>query len=159
MKVLNVHSRIIDQPKSELVGLFDTLATKNDRVFPIEKWPRMKFKEGLSLGAKGGHGPIKYTVAEIQPQQKVVFKFSKPEGFLGHHWFELIDRGADATELKHVIDIKTKGLAIFKWLLVIRPLHDALIEDALDKVENQFSSNKKKTPWSLWVRFLRALLK
>ncbi len=46
---------------------------------------------------------------------------------------------------------------VLTWPLVIRWLHDALIEDAFDKTENHFLSQKKVTSWSAWVKFLRWL--
>jgi anaerobic C4-dicarboxylate transporter len=63
------------------------------------------------------------------------------------------------TDIKHSILMQTKGTDTFLWLFVIRWLHDALIEDAFDKVENQFSEKKKKTPWNQWVKFLRSIFK
>lgn len=37
----------------------------------------------------------------------------------------------------------TTGSASLKWAIAIRWLHDAYIEDAFDKVENQFIKDKK----------------
>jgi len=42
---------------------------------------------------------------------------------------------------------------------MIRWLHDALIEEAFDKVENYFTGNKKITPYNPWVKFLREAYK
>ena len=55
--------------------------------------------------------------------------------------------------------MKTRGLASLKWLFIIRPLHDSLIEDLLDKIETQLTDSTKKSRWSLWVRFLRMILR
>ena len=55
--------------------------------------------------------------------------------------------------------MQTNLVGTLQWKTFIRVLHDALIEDAFDKVENYFSSEKKKTEWSGWVKFLRMLLK
>jgi hypothetical protein len=52
----------------------------------------------------------------------------------------------------------TVGKATAIWLMAIRPLHDALIEDAFDKLENQLTNESKTSPWSWWVKFLRRLL-
>ena len=51
--------------------------------------------------------------------------------------------------------MKTSGWATLKWVLAIRWLHDAFIEDAFDKVENNLSGSNKRTEWSKWVIFLR----
>lgn len=158
MKVYNIHQRIIHQPKSKIVPLLSTLATKEDKIWPCEQWPRMKFDRGLKLGAIGGHGPIGYSVKQIVPGEFVQFLFSRPKGFHGVHQFTIEELGPNETKLSHVIDMRVSGLAILTWPLGIRWLHDALTEDAMDKVENYFSEKKKRTPWSLWVRLLRMLL-
>jgi len=159
MKVLNIHTRVINQPKAVLDKLFKTLATKNDEIWPKETWPAMKFKDGLIQGARGGHGPIRYTIKQITPREKIVFEFTKPSGFNGIHKLEIASLDSEQTKIKHTIDVKTNFIASISWMLGIRWLHDALIEDAFDKIENQFSEEKKKTDWNLWVRILRKFLK
>ena len=51
--------------------------------------------------------------------------------------------------------MNTKGRATLIWILGIRSLHNALIEDGFDKIENNFLGNQKSTEWSFWVKFLR----
>lgn len=159
MKVLNIHHRIINQPKSALVELLKTLSTKEDKVWPHEKWPPMRFRKGLVEGAKGGHGPIGYFVKNIIPNESIEFQFTEPTGLIGIHKFEMKEINDNQTEIKHTIDMQTNLVGTLQWKTFIRVLHDALIEDAFDKVENYFSSEKKKTEWSGWVKFLRMLLK
>lgn len=55
------------------------------------------------------------------------------------------------------MDVVGKGF--LTWIIAIRPLHNALLEDALDKVENQYISEKRKTEWTVWVKILRKILK
>jgi hypothetical protein len=157
MKVTNIHTRLIDQAKGELVNLFSTLASDNDRMLATDKWPRMKLDKGLQVGSKGGHATITYFVKAYDPKQFIQFQFTL-KGFNGYHQFELQELGSKQTRLVHKIEMKTQGLATLKWLFAIRWLHDAYIEDAFDKVENQFSSVQKTTKWNLWVRFLRKVL-
>ena len=159
MKVRNIHSRVISQPKANLKELFYTLASEEDRIWPVQKWPRMKFKEGLMEGAVGGHGPISYTIQQYIPGEFIRFNFLRPEGFDGFHQLELIELAPDQTEIKHSIEMNARGVGILSWSLGIRWLHDALIEDAFDQVENQFSEQKKTTEWNWWVKFLRYVLK
>ena len=159
MKVLNIHTRVINQPKAVIDKLFKTLSTKEDKIWPKEKWPAMKFRDGLIQGARGGHGPIRYTIKQIIPSEKIEFEFTKPNGFNGIHKLELRSLDGTKTEVKHTIDADTNIGASIQWLIGIRWLHDALIEDAFDKIENQFSKEKKKTNWNLWVRILRKFLK
>ncbi|MDY8137441.1 hypothetical protein [Aquimarina sp. 2201CG5-10] len=159
MKVLNIHKRIINQPKQQVANLLGTLASREDKIWPFENWPRMKFKEGIQPGAKGGHGPIRYSVETYDPNVLIQFRFYKPKGFNGIHKLEISEIDETHTMLKHTIDMQTSGVGIFSWFFAIRWLHDALIEDAFDKVENNFGTTSKKTNWNLWVRFLRKVLK
>ena len=158
MQVLNIHKRIIIQPKDKIADLFETLATREDKVWPIPAWPRMKLDRGLEKGSKGGHGPVRYTVLDYTPREFIQFKFTSPKGFHGVHQFELSTLVPDQTELKHTIKMKTAGSGTLAWIFAIRWLHDALVEDALDKVENHFGGEKKKTKWNLWVKILRSIL-
>ncbi|MDH3245778.1 MAG: hypothetical protein OEM26_14255 [Saprospiraceae bacterium] len=159
MKVLNVHSRVIDKPAKEVATIFDHLATENDLVWPHRKWPPMRFREGVKVGAKGGHGPVRYTIEKFVPGKMIEFRFSRPRGFHGVHRLELTALNSDTSELVHAIDMEIRGLGIITWHLIIRPLHDALLEDALDQAENHFVGSNKTTPWDLWVRILRFVLK
>ena len=118
----------------------------------------MKFKDGLKVGAKGGHGPIRYTIEIFHPGEIIQFRFDKPQGFNGVHRFEIIELDSQNTFLKHSIDMKTNLRATLIWYITIKWLHDALIEDLLDRVENHYNNSKKRTKWSLWVKFLRKIL-
>ena len=121
-------------------------------IWPKEKWPPMRFKDGLKVGAKGGHGPIKYIIEKYNPGEIIEFKFIKPSGFYGIHRFELkteksmenSDVKQEKTEITHIIDMKTTGFGTILWIFFIRPLHNALLEDAFDKVENHFFNCEKK---------------
>lgn len=159
MKVLNIHTRVINQSQANVMALVKTLSSSDDKVWPTDKWPRMKLDNGLNIGSKGGHGPIKYFIQNIVPDHSIQFQFVSPKGFKGIHTFEIIEINPQQTQVKHIIDMNTQGLDSLKWHLVIRWLHDALIEDAFDKIENHFSTTPKRSSWNIWVRFLRAVLK
>jgi hypothetical protein len=158
MKVLNIHKREINQPKYEVAKLFETLATENDLMLETNKWSPMKLDNGLQVGSKGGHGPIKYFVTDYQQDNSITFQFDLT-GFNGFHKFELRELETNKTELSHIIDMTTTGSAILKWALAIRWLHDAYTEDAFDKVDNYFLADKKSSKWSCWVRILRKVMK
>ncbi len=159
MHVLNIHRRIIAQPIEKVAPLLDTLASKEDRIMPTAQWPPIRLDQGLQPGSKGGHGPIRYTVSEYLPGALVKFLFSRPRGFRGHHWFEITDLKNGQTEIKHTIDMQVVGIDILTWSFAIRWLHDALIEDGFDKIENIYLTENKKTKWTIGVRFLRWILK
>jgi hypothetical protein len=159
MKVSNIHRRIIAQPKARVEELFRTLSSKEDMMLATDKWSPMLLDNGLNVGSRGGHGPIRYTVRDYNRDNYIQFQFTKPKGFNGFHQFEISEIDANSTALKHSIDMTTVGLATLKWVLAIRWLHDAYIEDAFDKVENHFIKDKKSSKWTIWVKFLRRILK
>lgn len=158
MKVLNIHKRTLNQPKNKVSELLKTLSTEDDMIWPKEKWPKMKFSKGIKVGVKGGHGPIRYSVEKYDLDKIIQFRFYKPTGFNGIHKFEIEETGINRTEIKHTIDMKVQGKGIFVWVFAIRSLHNALIEDAFDKIENYLSGKKKSTQWNLWTKFLRKQL-
>jgi hypothetical protein len=159
MKIINIHQRIINASKAETWKLFETLSSDTDRVIATHKWPRMFMDNGLKVGSKGGHGPIGYTIQELKPTESIKFEFTKPEGFIGFHKFELTETASDKTELKHTIEMNTSFMAYIQWIIAIRWLHDAYIEDAFDKVESQLTKAEKVTHWNVWVKLLRRILR
>ncbi|TPN86296.1 hypothetical protein [Aquimarina algicola] len=158
MKVINIHKRVLNQPRSRITELLETLATDDDKIWPKEKWPTMKFQDGIKIGSKGGHGPIKYCIERYNPSEIIEFRFLKPHGFNGIHKFELTELTKEKTEIKHTIDMHTRGKGTLLWILGIKSLHNALIEDGFDKLENNFIEHQKSTKWNFWVRFLRKQL-
>lgn len=160
MNVVNIHSRIINQPIDKVSGLLETLSTVDDKIWPKDKWPPMRFNNGLKVGERGGHGIIRYSVEAYELGELVIFKFLKPKKFNGIHKFEIKEINAHETKVKHSIIMKTEGFsATFKWLFIIKWLHDALIENAFDTVENNFLEVKKHTKWNVWVSLWRFLFK
>ncbi|MBT8397363.1 MAG: SRPBCC family protein [Gemmatimonadetes bacterium] len=158
MRVSNHHSRSFGEPP-ELVGAcLDSLSGQADSLWPYERWPRMGFDRPLAVGAKGGHGPIRYFVEEYEPGRKITFRFTKPDGFQGTHGFHVTPTDSGC-ELRHVIEMRVSGPALLTWPVVFRPLHDALLEDALDKVEANLSGRAwARRDLPLVVRILRRIL-
>jgi hypothetical protein len=158
MAVINIHERELNASATEVGKLIDGLASADDKLWPRDRWPAMKFDRPLSVGAIGGHGPIRYTVESYKPSLHIQFRFTAPEGFQGSHRFEVEAMGGDKTKLRHVIEMQVQGTAWLTWSLAIRPLHDALLEDALDQAEAYTGGRPAKRGWSLWVRFLRRVM-
>ena len=73
MKVLNVHSRSINQPIEKIAPLLSSLATNKDKIWPLKKWPSMRFKDGFHEGSRGGHGPVKYFIKKLEPEHLIEF--------------------------------------------------------------------------------------
>jgi hypothetical protein len=162
MKILNVHERSMDGPRTIVSELLDGLSGPNDRLWPGDRWPAMKLDSPLNVGSVGGHGQVHYRVSEYSPGTKVAFRFNDSglvAGLEGGHWFEVISNG-EQTVLRHVIEATCNFRDWLFWAVVVRPLHDALLEDALDQAERAMTpSSNASSRWSLWVRFLRFLLK
>ena len=155
MRVNNVHSRVFAADSLERMGaLIDGLAGNDDRLWPHENWPAMRFDRPLTAGATGGHGPIRYDVVDYQPARRVRFAFTRPAGLHGYHEWA-IRPVAGGYQLRHSLVAKTTGWPVLSWPLIFRPLHDALIEDALDKAASDLGSRGPGSSWSIYVRMLR----
>lgn len=153
----NVHEREIAAPAVDVGTLIDSLASRNDRLWPRDDWPAMRLDGPLDVGAAGGHGPVRYFVTAYDPRQRVEFQFTGPAGFDGHHSFTAMSRGENSTVLRHELVMSPKGTAVFTWPLFFRPLHDALIEEALDRAEQECGATPNfPSRRSLWTQILRA---
>jgi hypothetical protein len=115
----------------------------------------MEFDRPLGVGARGGHGPIRYFVEDYAPGESVRFRFTAPRGFDGFHVYERIRTTADTAVLRHTLEMTTHGPAVLSWPVVYRPMHDALIEDSLATAEASLGQAPHIRPWSLWVRLVR----
>ena len=159
MRIENVHERVLPTGGPVAAALIDGLAGDEDRLWPHDRWPAMRFEDGLCEGSEGGHGPIRYRVIEHQPGRLVRFRFTAPEGLLGEHGYELED-GGETVVLRHVLHGRAEGRMRWQWPLLFEPLHDALIEDSFDRAVAAVS----ETPyvprrWPAQTRTLRWLLK
>ena len=159
MKVSNIHKRKIRTSKANVSTLFRSLATPHDQIWPNSKWPAIRFKSGLKVGSKGGHGRIRYTIVEFEEGSYITFRFTKPDGFDGTHALCLKAISEDECEISHIIDARASFKASLLWVFVIKWLHDALIEDAFDTIENHFSEEQKITRYNFWVQLLREFYK
>jgi hypothetical protein len=158
MRVLNVHERSFRCNPDQAAALLDALSSPKDTLWPSQHWPRMRLDAPLGLGATGGHGPIRYSVVAYEPGKKVAFEFMAPRGFIGKHWFEVLDHGASGAVLRHTIKMSLVGSALLTWPLVFRPLHDALVQDALTNAQVALGEQPTPLTWSPWVRLLRRLV-
>jgi hypothetical protein len=156
MLVRNLHEREFPLPLATVGALIDSLASCDDRLWSSDKWPPMRFDRSLAVGAVGGHGPIRYSVEDYCPGQSILFRFSAPRGFNGTHRFEVEERQG-ATILRHVLKMRAAGSALLSWPLLFRPLHDACLEDCLDRATLSLGiALERPARWSIYVRMLRA---
>ena len=158
MKVLNVHERVLATDPVRIGALIDALSSPADRLWPTHTWPRMVFDRPLGIGARGGHGPIRYFVEEYTSGQSIRFRFSGPNGFDGFHGYEIVAATGAAVLLRHALKMETRGMAWLSWPLIYRPLHDALLEDSMATAQAALGLTPRVQAWSPWVRWLRWLV-
>ncbi|MFF2700193.1 SRPBCC family protein [Streptomyces cyaneofuscatus] len=158
MGVYNVHERLLPAKGEEVGALLDTLAGEEDGLWPRRSWPPMKLDRPLAPGAAGGHGPVRYTVAAYVPSTWVRFTFSGPRGFHGFHEYAVLPVDETHTILRHTLAMNTTGPARLTWPLIWRPLHDALLEDSLDRAEGACTGTvAHPARWRPYARLLRGL--
>ncbi len=156
LPVRNTHERLVDLPIADARALLATLAGPDDRVWPTASWPRMRVDRGLVVGAVGGHGPVPYTVTEVSPD-RIAFAFAPRFGLAGGHALELEPAGR-STRVRHDLWGTPSGAMRLAWPLLFEPLHDALVEDALDRVARA-AGGPAVAVWSPQVRRLRVGLR
>lgn len=143
-----------------LGSLIDSLGSANDGLWPVAKWPTIRLDRALQVGAVGGHGPVRYVVDEYTPGRSVRFRFTAPAGFDGTHGFIVERAEGGMALLRHTLEMRAAGPALVTWPLVFRPLHDALLEDLMDRAETSLGgAPARPMEWSGYVKLLRALLR
>ena len=53
VRISNVHERTIAAPAARVGALLDTLSSADDKFWPHENWPSVKFNLPLQIGATG----------------------------------------------------------------------------------------------------------
>ena len=157
--VHNVHTRRIGADIDRVGTLIDTLAGPDDRLWPVHDWMPMRLDGPIALGAIGGHGPARYRVTGYQPGRWVRFGLVGPGFLRGFHEFSVHPCGSDVTELHHTLAVRLGILGWPIYPLVFKPLHDTVIEQALDRAECDVHGivvSPAATSW--WFRMLRALM-
>ena len=158
MKVVNIHERVLDGSVDEVGRLIDTLASPNDLLWPIDRWVPMKFDRPLCVGAVGGHGPSGTPSNLINPVAQFVFASPNRRALTALMVSRRSRPLKDRPILRHIIEMQAVGRAFFTWI-VIRPLHDALMEDALDHAEASLGKQVPERKWSCWVKVVRWIIR
>jgi hypothetical protein len=151
--VLNVHSRLLPVSLEAARSLLRDLASHEDQLWPGDRWWPQRFEGGLVVGARGGHGPVRYKVESVSPDE-VVYRFPRKSWFVGTHSFRLSDESGQVL-LTHTLRGRARGLGLLFWPLAIRPLHDALLEDVMDRAQVAVGAAASGPAHSRYVRWLR----
>ncbi|MFI9718342.1 SRPBCC family protein [Streptomyces sp. NPDC052396] len=159
MSVFNVHERVLMADAGRVGALIDTLGSHEDLLWPHRDWPPMTFDRPLSPGAMGNHGPVRYTVTAYVPATWVRFTFRAPHGFGGFHEFTALPLDEERTVLRHTLAMNVRRTARLTWPLAWRPLHDACLEDSLDRAELACTGAvERPARRSPYTRLLRGLV-
>lgn len=154
--VRNEHERVIEAPATAVGALFDRLSAADDPIFPTPAWDPMAFDGPLAVGASGGHGPVRYRVAEYEPGHRVRFDLTEPDN--GFHEISVEPLGERHCRVRHVLETAPRGLDRLLWPTVVRPLHDTIVEEVFDNAERAAAGRcAHPTRWSRRVRLLHAL--
>ena len=156
--ITNVHQRTLPVPVDEAGFLIDDLAGPNDRLWPYDRWPAIRFQRPLTVGAKGGHGPFRYKVGAYAPGRRVQFVFASPS-FEGFHEFELLQGDETHCVLRHTLMAHPSAPFSVLWSLLIGPLHDACLRDIMDRAEAATGGADRRRPHPAAVRARRLLLR
>lgn len=153
----NVQHRVIKAPADALGMLLDRFASPEDLLWPTPAWFPVVLDSGLAPGSRGGHGPIRYSVSSYEPGRRIRFEFAPGLGINGYHELAIAEEGPDRCRLTHTISAGLSGRMVLLWPLVIRWLHEALLQDLLDNAEIAVTGRLTGLParWSWWVRLLR----
>jgi hypothetical protein len=152
----NVQSREIAAPAAAVGALLDRLAGPDDVLWPTPAWPPIRFDRGLAVGAVGGHGPIRYSVAEYEPGRRLRCRFAQRAGLRGYHELRVEPCGPATCRVVHELAGTLRGSMIVGWPVAVRWLHEALIQDLLDNAERVATGRlSRPARWSAWVRLLR----
>lgn len=155
--VRNEHERVIEAPAGEVGALLDRLSAEDDPVFPTPAWVAMIFDRPLGVGATGGHGPVRYSVAEYEPGRRVRFAFTPPDN--GFHEMSVEPAGEGRCRVRHVLETELLGKNRLLWPAVVRPLHDTVIEEVFDNIERVTTGGcARPVRWSPQVRLYNRLL-
>jgi len=158
MRIRNVHERVLAVAPEDAARLIDGLAGPDDLFWPAA-WPAIAFDRPLAVDAEGGHGPISYRVSAYEPGRRVECTFTPrywlAQGLEGCHVLS-IRAMPDGCALHHELGGTISKGMLWRWPLIVRPLHDALIEDAFDSSARALGvAPERPAAWSPWVRVLR----
>ncbi|PWW62586.1 hypothetical protein [Actinokineospora spheciospongiae] len=147
----NRHERVLPADPGPLL---DAIAEPEGPLWPHHRWPALRLDRPLGPGARGGHGPVRYTCTAHEPGRLVEFTFDPGIGLRGTHTFT----ARPGRVLRHDLRARPTGAGHLTWPLAIRWLHDALIKDLLDRAATALGDPPPRpAPHSRYVRVLRAV--
>jgi uncharacterized protein DUF2867 len=135
MRVHNVHERTLGAPAAAVGALLDGVGGPHDALWPSPEWAPMRLEGPPAVGVPGGHGSLRYRITDYEPGRRVVFTLDPGQGLSGWHGFEVVPRGPERAVLRHAVDARAHGWMRVVWPCVLRPVHDGIVEQILDRAE------------------------
>ncbi|MFE3458094.1 SRPBCC family protein [Nocardiopsis aegyptia] len=132
----NVHERVVAGTPDEVWALLSRLGSDDDPVWPKAGGIAFRLPEGLRPGAPVLHGPMRYTVNEVEPGRRLSFDPPASRRSPLHratHGFDLTPAG-DGTRVRHTFTARGLRLRLM-WALFLGRKHDTTLEALLDAVE------------------------
>ena len=157
MHIDNVHERTIDAPPAAVGGLLDTLSSaRRPALAPatlatdaLRRAPRCRRPRRARLRPL----PRRRLRARARGSSSRSIPASASTATTGS-WSNRST--TDHCVLRHEMHADAHGAVALDWILVIRALHDACVEDALDCAEHAATGDvRAPARWSVGVRFLR----
>jgi hypothetical protein len=140
VKVHSVHVR--ELPAS--VDVVGALVDEPARMWP-RRWPPLR---------EDRIGFLRHEQLDHVPGLRRRYRIIGPRGFSGWHGWD-VETADHGTRLRHEVQAECRGWVRLGWLLVIRPIHDALHEDVLDEAARVVGGPPAARPWPPRVRFIR----
>jgi hypothetical protein len=161
----NRHQRRFATDPKAVGALLDQLGQPDDALWPRTRWPAIRLSRPVTAGQPSGHGAIRYSVDEYRPGEALWFRFDPASGLDGRHGFTVDPQPDGTVALTHTLNATTAGSGRLTWALVIRAMHDQLLEELLDNAETLLPGTvRPPSPQDLrgqngpsrWGRVLRA---
>ena len=129
MRIDNVHERIVTGGPAEIGPLLARLGQPDDALYP-PSWPPMRYADGIVVGARGTHGVI----SAYEPGRLLEWSFPDGMGITGTHAFTVTPADHGRSLVRHVVDADATPVMWLAWTVGIRPAHDAVLEELLDRL-------------------------
>ncbi len=133
--IRNVHQRRFAADAATVGRLLSALGGPDDRLWPSSRWPAIVIPRPITVGDPAHHGSVRYVVDEYRPGEALWFRFDPSSGLVGRHGLLVEHCDDGTTALTHVIDGHATGTGRILWPLVIRAMHDQLLEELMDNAE------------------------
>lgn len=145
--MLNVQSRHLPVPAAQAAAALDRLVV----LWPAPPWPALELDRGLAVGSRGGHGPIRYHVAEREAG-RVRFAFDRRIGLVGYHELLVEPTGVESSRIVDTLAGRARGRMRLLWPVMFRWLHEDLMHDLFDNVQRDVTGDEvsvaRHGPWT-----------